>query len=351
MSTAEGLADESASDVILKTLLTGLRKVLQVRRIGFALVLSLSASTSFAQHPETAESLFREAREDMKRGEPQQACPKFEQSYRLAPAIGTLLNLALCEEQLGRIATAWKKLHEFVAMVPEGDARLPFAKQKISELAPQLPKISIHLGGDGEGTIQLDGIELGGGREMIVPVDPGEHTLVVTTRTGEREETRITLARSEQRDVLLVFPQPPPEPASSRTSEPSLLVEPAAHPGGTQVGSAGAGRRANTERTLGYVVGALGIAGVLTSGGFGLAAIHEQGIVHRHCTDYRCADQEGADAARAGARYQTAADVAFLSGVLALGVGVGLVLHSGRTGVAVAGAPSSASVSVVGILP
>src|SRR5688572_15414925 len=43
-----------------------------------------------------------------------EACPKFEQSQRLEPRLGTQLNVAFCQERLGKIATAWLGFQEAV---------------------------------------------------------------------------------------------------------------------------------------------------------------------------------------------------------------------------------------------
>src|SRR5436190_14534460 len=80
--------------------------------------LLTATTTARSQRESVAESLFRQAREEMKRGEAAAACPKFEESYRLDPSIGTLLNLALCEEALGHSATAWTKLRQFLDSAP-----------------------------------------------------------------------------------------------------------------------------------------------------------------------------------------------------------------------------------------
>src|ERR1041384_7022387 len=62
-----------------------------------------------------AETLFREGREAVKRADYAVACPKFQESQRLDPAIGTLLNLALCEESWGGLADARLPLGQVLA--------------------------------------------------------------------------------------------------------------------------------------------------------------------------------------------------------------------------------------------
>jgi TolA-binding protein len=68
--------------------------------------------------PATAEVLFRTGRLHSLAGEYAAVCPLFAESLRLDPAPGTLLNLADCEEHIGRTATAWAHFRELSRELP-----------------------------------------------------------------------------------------------------------------------------------------------------------------------------------------------------------------------------------------
>lgn len=53
-----------------------------------------------------AERLFDEGRQAMSQGDIALACVKFDQSFQIDPAVGTLFNLANCQEKLGRTSDA-----------------------------------------------------------------------------------------------------------------------------------------------------------------------------------------------------------------------------------------------------
>src|SRR3954471_558336 len=87
------------------------------RTLAFALAMAWCLLDSHGEiargHCETtsnkasAEALFNEGRRLVQVGQLAQACQKFAASEKLEPAVGTLLNLASCNERQGRIASAW----------------------------------------------------------------------------------------------------------------------------------------------------------------------------------------------------------------------------------------------------
>src|SRR5262245_59132112 len=89
----------------------------------------------------TAEALFRQGRAAMESKNFQEACPKFAESQKLDPAAGTLMNLATCEEKLGKLASAWQHWKEALDALPQKDDRVTFAKGRVDELEKKLPRL------------------------------------------------------------------------------------------------------------------------------------------------------------------------------------------------------------------
>jgi hypothetical protein len=192
-----------------------------------------------ADEPES-ERLFHEGRALMLEGRFAEACPKLEESQRIEPRGGTLLNLAACHERQGRIATAWLEFHDALgAARAEGQAaRARLAEERIAALRPRLPWITILVApeADAQGVrVTLDGkpvARAAWGKEM--PIDPGDHLFVVSA-TGRVEHRSTIAAREGLRQVLevkgLAELPPPPPPAEPPPAEPAPAeppVEPAA---------------------------------------------------------------------------------------------------------------------------
>jgi hypothetical protein len=224
-----------------------------------------------------AESLFEQGLAAMNGGDLERACRLFAESQRADPGGGTLLNLALCHERAGRLATAWAHYKEALSAARR-DARvdrIAFAEEHIEALEPRLPRLAVGIedpAPDMRGT--LDGVALPSVAWGVVsPVDPGEHELRIEAPRRRAYVLRVSLAEGETKRVTVPplvqdFPETPESP----------------RPGGTR-------------RIVGWSLVGTGGAAVALSGVLGVLAIGAESTADAACPGAgACADPRGLDA-------------------------------------------------------
>src|SRR5262245_28808459 len=197
------------------------------------LALALIAWPAYAQdavgtnRASVAQLLFLKGREAFDRSDFSAAERYFRQSYALDAAVGTLLNLALSEDKVGKLSEAWQHAREVVDALPPDDTRVPIARTLLEALEGRLPRLQLILDGraPGDAVVELDGILLEGimlGTE--IPVNPGSHDVVV--RAPGRRVRHVVIHLDEgQRLARVVAPgavvpseTPPTEPPPPDTS-------------------------------------------------------------------------------------------------------------------------------------
>lgn len=194
-----------------------------------ALVLSTSAAVAQGSGDSAAlaRELFSQARALMESGDFAAACPKFAESQRLDPGGGTLLNLALCNEKLGKTATAWAQFNQAIIIARrDGRAdRETFAKEHVEALAPHLSRLTIQVPPAARAPgmrLELNGVEIGQAAwGDPLPVDPGEQEILATAPGKIDRRTKVTVGtNAERKEVTLSplrdapkAPKPPPSPA------------------------------------------------------------------------------------------------------------------------------------------
>jgi len=156
-----------------------------------------------------------------------EACKKFDESLQENPAaIGTLLNVALCDEKLGKVATAVARFSE--ARIRAKEQGLPehihATEEHIAALTPSVPHLTItlteHLP---ETKILLDDTLLAPGALANVPVDPGDLVIVVSAPARLPYRTKLVVALGEHLDVVV------PALAKSVTIKSSQLLDRPGH--------------------------------------------------------------------------------------------------------------------------
>ena len=193
-----------------------------------------------------AETLFFAGRGLMEAGRFHDACMKLAESYRLDPASGTLLNLAVCHEKDGHIASAWGEFREALADAKRDNRqeRIDLANERIAAIEPDLPYLTIEV----PPAARVKGLEvLRNGVPLHVaawstelPVDPGEVEIIA--RAPEYRPKTITVVVQKRGHETLTLPAleralvapPPPEFWTARRKTGALL-------GGAGVVIAGAG--------------------------------------------------------------------------------------------------------------
>ncbi len=237
------------------------------------------ASAQAVPASEAAERAFSEGLSLMDAGRYVEACAKLETSEALAPASGTLLNLADCYEHLGRIGSAWQAFERAAerALASGKLERERVARARAALLTPRLSRISLSPSREvPKGlTVELSGRELTAaqwGKPLIV--DPGPHTLLM--RAPGRQAVSATLG-------------PIAEGGSVVFELPTLqLAEPA--PGTLS----GASEKGLDAQRVGAVLGAAAsVAFVATGTAFSLHSLAKHEESDRYCIGSVCTHPRG----------------------------------------------------------
>jgi hypothetical protein len=289
--------------------------------LAFALPRSAAAQTG---DPAAASELFRQGRAALAEQDFAAACPKFAESQRLDPKVGTLINLALCEEKTGRLASALHHWADALVLArSEGDAREAYVTQQYDALAPRVGHVVLHRapGVPDDARVLVDGVETApGDRGAPLPVDAGPHVIVV--RAPNHADARFEATVSEGATAVVALEagpdlSPPPAP-------------PVAAPAATAATAVPARDRATAQRWVGYGVGALGIVGLglgAAWGGQALEAKSEPG-----CRSGVCTTEAAAQVQRDGHAAGDRSTIAFVAGSALMAGGITLWLLAPRAG-------------------
>jgi serine/threonine-protein kinase len=270
----------------------------------------------------------------MSQGRTAEACPKFEESHRLDPSGGTILNLALCHEQQGLLARSWSEFHEAIAFAGRDGRsdREQVAEKYIRGLEPRLSRLTIvvpeNVRVDGL-RIERDGRELGEvSWSIAMPVDGGEH-IVRASAPGKMPFTTtfVVGAESDARtvDVPPLAAAPLTPPVASIASAPAVsLLAPTSVP--ATVDHARGGIR---RRRIAWVVGAAGLIQWGAAGYFGLQAFREHAESNSGCPNDQCTSS-GVDLNIQSGQAADKSTVLALTGLVTLATSVYLFWTSAR---------------------
>lgn len=212
----------------------------------------------------SAEALFAEGKSLMQQGKFDEACPRLAASYKLDPGVGALLNLAVCYEKIGRLASAWGVYREAMALGQQfgQPERVEYARARVSKLEGRLGKLTVNVLSKAENLkISIDGLQHP--REawgVPLPVDAGEH--VIEASAPGRTPFRVTITSHDEGTTLVDVPELALNPEIARAEEDRSSGSV------TAVSDEGRG----TQRIAALALGGVGLVGLGVGGFFGLSA-------------------------------------------------------------------------------
>lgn len=211
---------------------------------------------------------FQQGREAFKAGDFARALDLFLKSQAMQASAGTLLNIALTEEKLGKTASAWQNFQRVVEQFKADDDRMPIARDGVARTAPRVPRMKLERAAGAPPTlsIKVDGSPLAAnlvGAEQAL--DPGAH--FVTTFVTGFEERRYDVTLSEGQRLVLVL-----EPGKR-----TMLAEPVGPAGGVAAPSS------SLPQLAAFALGGAGLAGLGMGLATGVLAISKKGDLDAAC--------------------------------------------------------------------
>lgn len=308
-----------------------------------ALACALAFAAAPARASDEADRLFQLGRRASEMGKYSTACSLFRESYRLEPAVGTLLNLGDCEEQQNHLAAALDYYRTALSRMSVTDDRLGPLRVRIEAVEGRAGRLELRLG---EGAPQESMITIDG--EPVTPeklrtplVLPAGGHLVQVTAVGYRGSRQTVDITAGGKKSLTVWPGPQLD-----VNELALAVDDRAQEADRE-------SHARTMRLVGWSAAGLGVASLWVGSVTGLFAIDREATRHDNCDAQNACNATGVAAAQSGKTFATVATITLAAGIVGVGAGVYLVATNppgrGKTGVTSFGAiplPGGGAVSV-----
>lgn len=294
--------------------------------VAAALSFTVVPSVAWAGDAALAEQLFSEGLAAMKAERWAAACEAFAGSNQADPSPGTQINLGVCNEKQKKYATAltWFDAAARLADEQNRPDRAKLARTEHDRVAPNVHKLAVVLKTPVEGaTISRNGetkvpAAVYAGKET--PLDPGKYTFELSARGKKTIAKELSIPETAGKTTL-EFPAMEDAP-----------IDKTAPAGGDGAGGGGGVVVADGsgQRTVGIVVGGVGILALLTAGGLQILAQKEESKAKDYTqqaatakspndrVEYESASKSRYDAAQ---NNQLIAIITGVGGVVLLGVG------------------------------
>jgi hypothetical protein len=252
------------------------------------------------------------------------ALKSFREAHDIVADPDASLMIARSQQTLGELLAAQAAYEtaeqEAEAAAQQNDKYRPLLesiRKEQAELEGVLAHLTIKLVFAPQGTtLTIDG-ELVPAEKVGQPMTltPGSVTVVATAPDGRESSKQVSLKAGEEHSVELAFARHDDEPGSG-LEEGGTASEP--QPKETSGG----------DRTLAYIAGGVGLAGLATFGVFGAMSNSKFGDLEEACPDNRCPANRQGDIDD-GKTFQTFANVGLAVSVIGLGTSAALLIFGG----------------------
>ena len=315
-------------------------KPLRLARVASCAVVLIATGLAHAEGSSSeralASRLFDEAGRLMAAGKFAEACPKYAESQRLDPELGTLLHLAECDASAGMTATAWTNFREAADLAAQRkDPREHKIRERIAKLEKNLSNLIIVVSPNEPAGLEIrqDGALVGKAAwGTPIPIDPGAHTIDATAPGFEPRELSTTVG-DKGATVTVTLPVPvakPAEPVAAAVSAPATTAPLAAtapapsddrHPSWLST----------HQRSAAAVVGGVGVVGVGLGTYFGLQSKSKHDDAAKLCGSTSCTNAAGVSAGNDARSAGNLSTVMMIVGGVGLAAGVTLWVTAPKT--------------------
>ena len=229
-----------------------------------------------------AETTFKKGRELLKQGKYEEACAAFAQSQALDPQFGTLYNLASCDEQIGKLATAWTAFRELAQGDTNAERRARSAAEA-KQLEARVPHVIVKVPPDLAGvTVTLDGQDITNLVGIAAPIDLGSHVVAVTANDGYAKKRKFVAREEAETTAVDMATDAPVEQPDHADTHPAPRAQVHAQPGpegddrggpATTLSTTSSSRR-GTGKVLTFGGGAVFVGGLVV-GALAVSAYHD----------------------------------------------------------------------------
>jgi hypothetical protein len=277
-------------------------------------------------NPATAEALFDAGRKAMTDGDLSTACERFRESYRLDPAPGALLNLAVCEERRTRFARAWQHYRHVLEILSPSDERRAFVERHLKRVDANLAWVTLKFSADApadvrvrQGGVVLTQASLG----TSLPFDPGPVSFEVAAKGHKPNVVTATLRAGQRIEIVLEPGAPAREPPAVKPRA-SIPPAPASRKVAPTSGDLVATQSPNGAKTAAYIAIGTGAAALIASLVLGYGVIRAGETMESNCqtgsTGLECGSA-GLDAAKRARTLSLWSTISFGVGAAGLGLG------------------------------